>query len=231
MRTIFMKGSYWQKEHCLRGLMTSDLETAADKYAIKTYNMYIKDETTLNNKEGDEILSDAFKAGANWGRNQAKVEIQAQSMALAHECPKELESEDLEEAVEECISSLIPEQELDAATPFSLEFVVALLHKAFRAGAKWQKEQMMKNIWKPADGDDLPPIDKEVIVLTQPYPLGGNEYVVSFAHRPNPDGWDEKSVITGKTVHYMPKTYGEGGWNIPNIIYWLDVELPKEIEL
>ncbi len=66
MRTMFMKGSYWQKEYCLKELMNSDLETAADKYAIKIYNMFIKDETTLNNKEGDEILSDAFKAGAKW---------------------------------------------------------------------------------------------------------------------------------------------------------------------
>ena len=58
--------------------------------------------------------------------------------------PEEPVSEDLEEAVEECISSLIPEQELDSVTPFSLEFVVALLHKAFKASAQWQKEQMMK---------------------------------------------------------------------------------------
>ena len=41
----------------------------------------------------------------------------------------------------------------------------------------WQKN----HLWKPADGDDLPEIDREVIALTQPYPLGGNEYVVSFA--------------------------------------------------
>ena len=70
MRTMFMKGSYWQKEYCLKELMNSDLETAADKYAIKIYNMFIKDETTLNNKEGDEILSDAFKAGAKWQEAQ-----------------------------------------------------------------------------------------------------------------------------------------------------------------
>ena len=30
-----------------------------------------------------------FKLGAKWGKNQAKAEIQAQSMALAHGCPKE----------------------------------------------------------------------------------------------------------------------------------------------
>jgi len=82
--------------------------------------------------------------------------------------------------------------------------------------------------WKSAEGSDLPIFDREVIVLTQTYPLEGNEYAVSFAHRPNPDGWDGKSIATGKVEHYTPKTYGKGGWNIPNIMYWLDVELPKE---
>ena len=132
------------------------------------------------------------------------------------------------------------------------------LIKTFKAGAKWQKEQfekdytnlcngiatakgiavamaydkgmadareqMMKNIWKPADGDDLPEIDREVIALLD------NGKVV-FAHRPNPDGWDGKSLTSGKVEHYTPKTYDKGGWNIPNVKYWLDVELPKEIEL
>lgn len=90
----------------------------------------------------------------------------------------------------------------------------------FIAGAKWQKE----HLWKPADGDDLPEIDREVIALLD------NGKVV-FAHRPNPEGWDAKSIITEKVEHYTPKTYDEGGWNIPDIVYWLNVRLPKEIEL
>ena len=85
--------------------------------------------------------------------------------------------------------------------------------------------------WKDAQGDDLPEYDREVIVLTQPYPLEGSEFAVSFAHRPNPNGWDGKSLSTGKVEHYTPKTYGKCGWNAPDIVYWLDVELPKEIEL
>lgn len=110
--------------------------------------------------------------------------------------------------------------------------------ETFKAGAKWQKEQMMKdaksgmgnnnNLWKPADGDDLPEYEREVIVLTQPYPLEDSEFAVSFAHRPNPEGWDGKSITTGKVEHYTPKTYEKGGWNIPDIKYWLDVELPKD---
>jgi len=92
-------------------------------------------------------------------------------------------------------------------------------------------EWVLNNLWKRADGDDLPEIDREVIVFTQPYPLEGNEYAVSFAHRPNPDGWDGKSLTSGKVEHYTPKTYGEGGWNIPDVKWWLDCLMPKEIEL
>lgn len=77
-----------------------------------------------------------------------------------------------------------------------------------------------KNLWKPADGDDLPEIDREVIALL-------NNGKVVFAHRP-PEYWDGKNTITGKVTRHYPKTYGKGGWNIPNIVYWLDVELPKE---
>ena len=99
--------------------------------------------------------------------------------------------------------------------------------EAFEDGAKWKVE----NILKPADSDNLPEYDREVIVLTQPYPLESHEFAVSFAHRPNPDGWDGKSVTTDKVEHYTPKTYGKGGWNIPDVKYWLDVKLPKEIEL
>ena len=89
---------------------------------------------------------------------------------------------------------------------------------AFKAGAQWQKS----NLWKPSDGDDLPEIDREVIALLD------NSKVV-FAHRPNPEGWDGKSLSTGKVEHYIPKTYDKGGWNIPNVVYWLDAKkLPYE---
>lgn len=87
---------------------------------------------------------------------------------------------------------------------------------------KWPKA----NLWKPADGDDLPDIDREVIVLYQPYPCEGNEYAVSFAHRPNPDGWDGKNLLTDEIEHYTLETYDKGGWNIPDVKFWLDLELP-----
>lgn len=122
-------------------------------------------------------------------------------------------SEDLEEAIKRYLHKV-----------YDRDTTVSDVARHF---AKWQKA----NLWKPADGDDLPEIDREVIVLTQPYPLENSEYAVSFAHRPNSDGWDGKSLLTGKVEHYTPKTYDKGGWNLPNVKYWLDVVLPKEIEL
>ena len=73
--------------------------------------------------------------------------------------------------------------------------------------------------WKDAQGDDLPIIDREVIALLD------NGKVV-FAHRP-PEYWDGKNIITGKVTRNYPKTYDKGGWNIPNVKWWLDVDLPK----
>ena len=77
--------------------------------------------------------------------------------------------------------------------------------------------------WKDAQGDDLPEIDREVIVLL-------NNGRVAFGHRP-PEYWDGKDIITCKVTRNYPKTYDKGGWNQPNVKWWLDVKLPKEIEL
>ena len=98
---------------------------------------------------------------------------------------------------------------------------------AFKAGAKWQKE----NLWKSADGEDLPEFDREVIVFTQNFPDDAGIMRVAIAHRPDPKGWYGKSITTGKIEHYTPKTYGKGCWNIPDVKYWLDCSMPKEIEL
>lgn len=96
----------------------------------------------------------------------------------------------------------------------------------------WCDEQICDNdieyvhggAWHDAESDDLPPYDKEVIVLVSEY----EPYrMICFAHRPNPAGYDAKSILTGETIHYEPKTYGKGGWNIHNVKWWLDIELPK----
>ena len=85
-----------------------------------------------------------------------------------------------------------------------------------------EDDRVLDSLWKPADGNDLPEIDREVIALLD------NGKVV-FAHRP-PEYWDGKNIVTGKVTRNYPKTYDKGGWNMPNVKYWLNVRLPKEIE-
>lgn len=87
--------------------------------------------------------------------------------------------------------------------------------------AKWQKE----NLWKHADGDDLPEIDREVIAILD-YDFG--HYKVVYAHRPNPNGWNGTNIDTGEKEHFEPVIYDKGGWNQPHVLYWLDTRLPYE---
>lgn len=77
-------------------------------------------------------------------------------------------------------------------------------------------------IWKPADGDDLPEIDKEVIALV----WENGHYKAVFAHRPQ-EYWDGRNIVTGKVTRYYPKRYDKGGWNMPDVKWWLDIDLPK----
>lgn len=104
--------------------------------------------------------------------------------------------------------------------------------EAFKDGAVW----LQSNAWKDAQGENLPEIDREVIVLVDylaQKKVNGPEHrslMVSFGHRPDPNGWNGKDIITGKVTHRTPVTYDKGGWNQPNVKYWLDVKLPKEME-
>ena len=74
------------------------------------------------------------------------------------------------------------------------------------------------HLWHDTEesGCELPAIDREVIVITD----NGR---VCFAHRPDPDGIAGRNV-DGKVVHIMPMLYD--GWSIPDVRYWLDVEMP-----
>ena len=76
-----------------------------------------------------------------------------------------------------------------------------------------------EGLWHEAQGDDLPEIDREVIVLC-------NNGQIAFGHRPNPDGevWKHPN---GTLEHVHFETYGKGGWNIPDVRWWLDVKLPN----
>ena len=124
-------------------------------------------------------------------------------------------SEELEEACEQ-LAENARKHKAETSSPF---FSQTDYRQGVIDGAKWQKE----NLWKHADGNDLPIIDREVIALLD------NGKVV-FAHRPQ-EYWDGKDIVTGKVTRHYPKTYDKGGWNIPNVKYWLDVELPKEMGL
>ena len=89
----------------------------------------------------------------------------------------------------------------------------------YTLGAEWA-DKHPQNLWHDAQSDDLPEIDREVIVLCE-------NSKVCFGHRPNPDGWDGRNILTDEINHYTPQTYNKGGWNIPDVKWWLDVELPN----
>lgn len=91
------------------------------------------------------------------------------------------------------------------------------------------KDEALNNLLKDAQGDDLPEIDREVVAVQTITNVEG-AFMVVIAHRPNPKGWNGKRVVNGKIKHYTPKTFGKGGWNIPNVKYWLDAPLPKGID-
>lgn len=96
--------------------------------------------------------------------------------------------------------------------------IPATLQVMFIKGAEWADAH--QNLWHDAQGDDLPDIDREVIVLLK----SGK---VCFAHRPvySYVGMDSN----GDIEYYHPKRYDKGGWNIPNVKWWLDVEFPQRI--
>lgn len=86
--------------------------------------------------------------------------------------------------------------------------------KPFMDGAMWA-DANPQNFWHDAQGDDLPEIDREVIVLR-------NNGWVCFGHRPNTNDY---VTVDGENLY--PQTYGKGGWNIPDVCWWLDIELPN----
>lgn len=95
--------------------------------------------------------------------------------------------------------------------------------------ASWVEQ----NLWKSADGDDdLPELEREVVVFTQNFPNNAGIMKVCIAHRPNPKGWNGRNILTGEVEHFVPKIYGKGGWSMPDVKIWLDCKLPfKEDEI
>ena len=90
---------------------------------------------------------------------------------------------------------------------------------AFMCGAEEMERLIDSSMWwKSADGSELPAIDREVIALT-------TEGKVVFAHRPK-ESWTGKNIVTGEVTTYHPERYGAGGWNWPDIKWWLDIDIP-----
>ena len=117
--------------------VSNDLEEAAFEYA-----------EACKYDESEKLLcAEHFKAGAEWGKNQAKVEIQAQSMALPHGCPKEeAVSNDLEREIKHYVYD--PYFDLNGvavkgATDYLTVEDVADIAKHF---AQWQKEQLIEKM-------------------------------------------------------------------------------------
>lgn len=98
--------------------------------------------------------------------------------------------------------------------------------------ANMRLKKAMSSLWKDAQGDELPEIDREVIALVglegffemppdEPVKLS---YKVVFAHRP-PEYWDGKNILTGKVTRNYTMRYDKGGWNIPDVKFWLDYNM------
>ena len=101
-------------------------------------------------------------------------------------------------------------------------------YEGFVRGAKWA-DAHPRQFWFDAHGDYLPEYEKEVIVLIQTLDDDPTSVRVSYGHRPDPKGWTGKSLSTGKIEHFIPKTYGKGGWNLDNVKVWLDIDCDPAI--
>ena len=82
--------------------------------------------------------------------------------------------------------------------------------------------------WHPST--EHPSVDETVIVLIEDFDFKHPRALkMAFAHIPNPNGWDERSTLTGKMMHYTPEMYD--GWSVPGVKWWMPCpKLPKEDE-
>lgn len=93
----------------------------------------------------------------------------------------------------------------------------------------FDSEQAEKDLgWHSVD-ECLPEIDEEVIALTNQ--MNGKTLDtarrICYAHRPDPKGWDGRSLDTGEVKHYDVVTYN--GWNVPGVRYWMPCpKIPEE---
>lgn len=84
-------------------------------------------------------------------------------------------------------------------------------------------ENAKLNLWKDAEGDDLPDYDRRVITIrnyhSDPFVCTSRRVSPEGYFVNNPDNKEEKILI-------HPNSYGKGNWNCPGIALWLDLEIP-----
>lgn len=108
--------------------VSEELEDAAIQYAGK-HAPY---------DDAMDEVEEAFKAGAQWGKNQTMAEIQSQSISFAHGCPeKEPVSEDLEQAIDNYLATYWGGEKEKQDWPFLKKMAIHF--------ANWQREQIIKN--------------------------------------------------------------------------------------
>ena len=81
-----------------------------------------------------------------------------------------------------------------------------------------------QNLWHDAQEDVLPEIDREVIVLCDD---GHGGYKVCFGHRPVESYTGISITNHSEMEEYYPERYEKGGWNIPDVKWWLDCNVPN----
>lgn len=84
------------------------------------------------------------------------------------------------------------------------------------------------NKWHDAQKDFLPPVGKEVLVLVQRYKDDPEHLSVCFGHRVNTEDTIQ-FTLDGKIHDIHPQAFDEGGWNIPDVKWWTEFELPKNL--
>ena len=140
--------------------------------------------------------------------------------------------QNLIEDIDKCENELIKAKLTD-----DISRLIYAVSEAFRILVASHQEltflyNYIKGLWKDTQGDELPEIDREVVALvgipTFNNPIEYAGYKVVFAHRPNPEGYEAKSLASEESFHYVPKCYDKGGWNQPNVRFWLDLRLPIE---
>ena len=159
-KEIKKRYEYWKEKESNSHSIESESRMSECKHLLLLFNS-LQEEPVSNDLEKAAIEAfkqivdsdknsfyEIFKAGAQWGMRQVEAKIQAQSMALAHGCPKEFTSNSLEEACDEYYDKTWDEHGGKAMVVdgcHDIWFPSQATDDFFKAGAQWQKEQMMKN--------------------------------------------------------------------------------------